>query len=50
MFGLVFLWDVFIAYSIGNRFVREMLSRYTHRIEQAAGLVIIGLGLSIGIS
>jgi len=50
MFGIVLFWDVFIAFSIGNRVVRDILSNYTYRIEQVSGMVIIALGLSLGIS
>lgn len=47
MFSIVLFWDIFIAFSIGNRFVRNILDSYTFRIEQLSGGIIILLGVFI---
>jgi len=49
MFSAVLLWDVFIAYSVGNRRIRELLNAYTHRIEQVSGVVIMTLGILLAV-
>jgi len=48
MFFTVLLWDVFVAFSIGNSRVRSVLSDYTHRIEQLSGIIIMTLGVLLG--
>ncbi len=47
MFGLVLLWDLFIAWSIGSDRVRRMLNAQIHRIEQGAGIVLLTMGGSL---
>jgi len=48
MFAAVLLWDIFVAFSVGNRRVRSWLNSYTFRLEQFAGAVIICLGVLLG--
>ena len=45
MFAAVLLWDLCIASAIGLKRVQAYLKCYIHRIEQGAGLVLIGMGL-----
>lgn len=49
MFSAVLLWDVFIAFSVGNSRIRKLLNNYAHRIEQFSGAVIITLGLVLAL-
>lgn len=45
MFSAVLFWDMFIAFSVGNKKIKGMLNAYTYRIEQMSGFVIITLGV-----
>lgn len=47
MFSAVLLWDIFVAFSVGNRKIRSIMGSYTHRIERFSGAVIILLGILI---
>lgn len=47
MFSAVLFWDMFIAFSVGNRKIRNVLNSYTYRIEQVSGVVIITLGVAL---
>lgn len=50
MFSAVFLWDAFVALSVGNSFIKSFLSNYVHRIEQVSGFVIILLGITLALN
>lgn len=49
MFFAVFMWDSFVAFSIGSAKIRNMLNAYTFRIEQMSGAIIIILGILIAL-
>ena len=47
MFFAVLIWDLFVAYIIGQPSVQMPLSSYIHVVERAAGLVLFFFGLSL---
>lgn len=47
MFLVVLLWDIFIAFSVGNKRVKNYLNQHTYKIEKISGIVILLIGLFI---
>lgn len=47
MFSMVLLWDVLVAWSIGNPWVREVLDKHTWRIERVSGTLLMLVGVVI---
>lgn len=48
MFSAVLLWDIWVAWCIGNSLVRQALSSYIWRVEKSAGLLLMFAGVFIG--
>ena len=47
---VVFLWFTTLSIMVNRNFIRDRVTKFQHRAEQAMGVALIGLGIKVGLS
>lgn len=50
MSAVTFLWFAFVATTLSHERVRARVAKFQHRVEQAFGVLLIGLGIKVALA